>query len=42
MNYLVMVKENQCIMYPPFNNMGEELLVSKKYKKEMMEKFYQL
>lgn len=41
MNYLVMVKENQCIMYPPFN-MGEELLVSKKYKKEMMEKFYQI
>lgn len=41
MNYLVMVKENQCIMYPPFN-IGEELLISKKYKKEMMEKFYQL
>lgn len=41
MNYLVMVKENQCIMYPPFN-IGEELSVSKKYKKEMMEKFYQL
>lgn len=41
MNYLVMVKENQCIMYPPFN-LGEELMISKKYKKEMMEKFYQL
>lgn len=41
MNYLVMVKENQCIMYPPFN-VGEELSVSKKFRKEMMEKFYQL
>lgn len=41
MNYLVMVQDNRCIMYPPFNT-TEELLVSKKYKKEMMERFYQL
>ena len=33
MNYLLMVQDNRCIMYPPFNNIGE-LTVSKKYKKE--------
>lgn len=41
MNYLLMVQGGQCIMYPPFNNV-EELIVSKKYKKEMMERFCQL
>lgn len=41
MNYLVMVQDNRCIMYPPFNT-TEELTVSKKYKKEMMDRFYQL
>lgn len=41
MNYLVMVQDNRCIMYPPFNT-AEELTVSKKYKKEMMDRFYQL
>lgn len=41
MNYLLMVQGGQCIMYPPFNNV-EELLVSKKYRKEMMERFCQL
>lgn len=41
MRYLIMVQDNRCIMYPPFNA-SEELLVSKKYKKKMIEKFYQL
>lgn len=41
MNYLLMVQGGQCIMYPPFNNV-EELLVSKKFRKEMMERFCQL
>lgn len=41
MNFLVMVQDNRCIMYPPFNQ-SEELQVSKKYKKEMMDRFYQL
>ncbi len=41
MNYLVMVQDNRCIMYPPFNK-DKALIVSKKYKKEMMEHFYQL
>ena len=41
MNYLLMVQGNRCIMYPPFNSV-EELQVSKKYRKIMMERFYQL
>lgn len=41
MNYLVMVQDNRCIMYPPFDSC-EELQVSKKFRKEMMERFYQL
>lgn len=38
MNYLLMVQGCQCVMYPPFNNV-DELQVSKKYRKEMMERF---
>lgn len=41
MNFLVMVQDNRCVMYPPFNQ-SEELQVSKKYRKEMMDRFYQL
>lgn len=41
MNYLVMVQDNRCIMYPPFDGC-DELLVFKKYRKEMMDRFYQL
>lgn len=41
MNYLLMVQGGQCVMYPPFNEV-DELQVSKKYKKEMMERFCQL
>ena len=41
LNYLVMVQGTRCIMYPPFDGV-EEVQVSKKFRKEMMEKFYQL
>lgn len=41
MHYLIMVQDNRCIMYPPFNA-AEELLISRKYKKIMIERFYQL
>ena len=41
MNYLVMVQGNRCVMYPPFDGV-DELQVSKKFRKEMMDKFYQL
>lgn len=40
-NYLIMIKEHHCVMYPPFDNIAE-LLVSKKFKKELQELFYQL
>ena len=35
LHYLIMVQDNRCIMYPPFNSL-EELVVSKKYKKKMI------
>ena len=41
MHYLLMVQDNHCVMYPPFNT-TEELLISKKFKKIMIERFYQL
>lgn len=41
MNYLLMVQGCQCVMYPPFNNV-DEVQVSKKFRKEMMERFCQL
>lgn len=41
LHYLIMVQDNRCIMYPPFNSL-EELVVSKLYKKKMIERFYQL
>lgn len=40
MRYLIMVQDNRCIMYPPFDKV-DELQVSKKFKKEMMERFFQ-
>lgn len=40
-NYLIMIKENRCVMYPPFEHITE-LLVSKKFKKELQDRFYQL
>lgn len=41
LHYLIMVQDNKCIMYPPFN-VAEELVISKKYKKMMAERFFQL
>lgn len=41
MNYLVMVQGNRCIMYPPFDTV-DGLQVSKKFRKMMMDRFYQL
>ncbi len=41
MNYLLIVHDNRCIMYPPFEKVTE-LRVSKKYRKIMMGKFFQL
>lgn len=41
MNYLMMIKENRCVMFPPFENITE-LQVSKKYKKELQDRFYLL
>lgn len=41
LSYLVMVQGNRCVMYPPFDGVAE-IQVSKKYRKELMDKFYQL
>lgn len=38
MNYLLMVQDSKCIMCPPFENCTE-ITVSRKYKKEIMERF---
>ena len=40
-NYLMMIKENRCVMFPPFENIPE-LQVSKKYPKELQDRFYLL
>lgn len=40
-NYLMMIKEGHCIMFPPFEHIAE-LQVSKKYKKELQDRFFVL
>ena len=40
-NFLMMVQDGYCVLYPPFNK-DVSILVSKKYKKEMMEHFFSL
>ena len=40
-SYLTLVQDNHCVMRFPFDK-TEELLISKKYKKEITEKFCQL
>ncbi|WP_455673637.1 LytR/AlgR family response regulator transcription factor [Phocaeicola sp.] len=40
-NYLIMIKESHCIMYPPFEHVTE-LMVSKKFRKVLQDSFYQL
>ena len=37
-DYLMLIKDNRCILYPPFDKVTE-LLVSKKYKKELQDRF---
>lgn len=40
-NYLIMIKEGCCIMYPPFDNVTE-LVVSKKFGRALQDSFFQL
>lgn len=37
-DYLMIIKDNKCLLYPPFNEVSE-LLVSRKYKKQLQERF---
>lgn len=37
-DYLMLIKDNNCVLYPPFDKVTE-LIVSKKYKKELQERF---
>lgn len=41
MNYLMMVQDGCCILYPPFDK-ESGIILSKKYRKEMMDRFYSL
>ena len=38
MDYLMLIKHNRCLLYPPFDRVTE-LLVSKKFKKELQDRF---
>lgn len=37
-DYLMIIKDSKCLLYPPFDKV-DELLVSKKYKKELQDRF---
>ncbi|ADV42063.1 LytTR family DNA-binding domain-containing protein [Bacteroides helcogenes] len=37
-DYLMLIKDNKCVLYPPFDKVTE-LIVSKKYKKELQDRF---
>ena len=37
-DYLMIIKDGKCVLYPPFENV-DELLVSKKYKKELQDRY---
>lgn len=37
-DYLMIIKDNKCILYPPFDKISE-LFVSKKYKKELQDRY---
>lgn len=37
-DYLMLIKDNRCILYPPFDK-ATELLISKKFKKELQDRF---
>lgn len=34
----MIIKDGKCVLYPPFENV-DELLVSKKYKKELQDRY---
>lgn len=38
MDYLMLIKDNHCLFYPPFNT-EEEVLISKKFKREVHDRF---
>lgn len=38
LDYLMIIKDNRCLLYPPFDHV-DELLISKKYKRELQERF---
>ncbi len=38
MDFLVMIHDNYCVLYPPFDNC-KEVVVSRKYKKNLLEQF---
>ncbi len=38
MDYLMLIRDNHCVMYPPFDQVTE-LQVSKKYKKQLQDRF---
>ena len=37
-DYLMLIKDNNCVLYPPFDKVTE-LIVSKKYKKKLQDRF---
>ena len=37
-DYLMIIKDSKCVLYPPFENVSE-LLVSKKFKKELQDRY---
>ena len=37
-DYLMIIKDSKCMLYPPFDKVTE-LLVSRKYKKELQDRF---
>ena len=41
LNYLMMVQDGYCILYPPFEK-ETGIMLSKKFRKEMMDRFYSL
>ena len=41
LNYLMMVQDGCCLLYPPFDK-ETGIVLSKKYRKEMMDRFYSL
>ena len=38
LGYLMIIKDSKCLLYPPFDKITE-LLVSRKYKKELQDRY---